>query len=250
VNASVTGSSGPRSSGSGAGRTQTSVAIDRLRADIVSGRFRPSEKLRVQPLAERYGFAASALREALSRLVTDGLVEVEDQRGFRVSPVSREDLLDLTETRVGIEGMALSLAIRHGDVAWESGIIGAFHRLSRSSRTADSSASGIPPWANAHREFHHSLIAACRSEWLLYFCGVLYEQSERYRLLVLYSKPQMRDTREEHEELMNVVIRRDIAGACALLDQHFRETTRLILEIDKTLGGPVAASSSAASDSP
>jgi len=218
-----------------AGRTQTSVAVDRLRSDIIAGRLRPTEKLRVQPLAARYGLSASALREALSRLVTDGLVDVEDQRGFRVAQVSREDLLDLTDTRVELECLALQRAIRHGDVAWESNIVAAFHRLSRASEQEaqdhPDNLTLLDELSTLHRNFHSSLIAACRSEWLLYFSSLLYEQSDRYRRLALYSAPQSRNTLEEHKALMDAAIRRDAPVACDLLGQHFHETTRIILSV-------------------
>ena len=80
-------------------------------------------------LMQRYGFSSSAVREALSRLVTDGLVEAVDQRGFRTTPASREQLIDITETRVTVESVALQRSIEHGDLAWESRIVAAFHRL-------------------------------------------------------------------------------------------------------------------------
>jgi len=218
-------------------RTQTSVAVEKLRAEIISGHLPPNEKLRVQFLTQRYGLAASSIREALSRLVTDGLVEVEDQRGFRVSPVSRDDLEDLTETRVGIESMALTRAIEYGDVAWESDVIGAYHRLSRCEEPTAPITPDAQHWAACHRDFHRSLIAACRSEWLLYFCDVLYEQSDRYRMLTIYLHTHPRNAPKEHEDLMNAVIRRDAPLACALLRAHFWETTRQILGVDEAIGG-------------
>jgi len=226
---------------SAAGRTQTSVAVERLRADIVAGRLRPQEKLRVQLLASRYGLAASALREALSRLVTDGLVDVEDQKGFRVAQVSRDDLLDLTDTRVEIECLALRRAIRNGDVAWESGIVAAFHRLSRSpeqeAQAHPEDSTLLDGMSDLHRDFHNSLIAACRSEWLLYFSGLLYELSERYRRLAVYVTPGSRNSLSEHEQLMETVIRRDSSKACKLLDEHLRETTRIILATEGAFDG-------------
>ena len=217
------------------------MAVDRLRADIVAGRLRPQEKLRVQLLATRYGLAASALREALSRLVTDGLVNVEDQRGFRVAKVSRDGLLDLTDTRVEIECLALRRAIKNGDVVWESGIVAAFHRLSRApeqeARAHPDDQTLVDGMSDLHREFHYSLIVACRSEWLLYFSGLLYELSERYRRLALYVTPDARNSLQEHEQLMETVIRRDASKACSLLDEHLRETTRIILATAGALDG-------------
>ncbi len=213
--------------------TQTTIAIERLRADIVSGRLRPNEKLRVQALAEHYGFAASALREALSRLVTDALVVAEDQRGFRVSPVSRDSLIELTEARVGIECLALRRAIEFGDVAWESTVIGAYHRLSRCTEMPDPSSGDMLQWSICHQDFHHALIAACRSKWLLYFSNLLYQQSERYRMLATLTRPKRkRNVPKEHEGLMNAVIERDAERACTLIAAHFHETTRLLLEAD------------------
>jgi len=213
--------------------TQTTIAIERLRADIVSGRLRPNEKLRVQALAEHYGFAASALREALSRLVTDALVVAEDQRGFRVSPVSRESLVELTDARVGIECLAIRRAIEFGDVAWESTVIGAYHRLSRCTEIPDPNSGDMLQWSTCHQDFHQALIAACRSKWLLYFSNLLYQQSERYRMLSTMTRPRRkRNVPKEHEELMNAVIDRDADRACALIEAHFQETTRLLLEAD------------------
>ena len=74
--------------------SQIEAAYRRLRDDIISGMLAPSEKLRIEHLRQRYGMGASALREALSRLVSDGLVECEAQRGYWVSPVSRAEPSD------------------------------------------------------------------------------------------------------------------------------------------------------------
>ena len=112
-------------------RSLTSLAYERLRDDILRGRLAPSERLRIQALSERYQIGATAIREALSRLTTDGLVDAEDQRGFTVAPVSREELLDLTQTRIEIEQTALRMAVANGDVEWESHLLSSFHRLSR-----------------------------------------------------------------------------------------------------------------------
>jgi DNA-binding GntR family transcriptional regulator len=221
-----------------AARTQTSIAIDKLRTDIITGKLRPNEKLRVQALAQRYGLAASALREALSRLVTDALVMAEDQRGFRVSPVSRGGLLDLTEARVGIECLALTRSIEYGDVAWESDVVGAYHRLSRCTETTRPDSPEAALWGTAHAEFHRTLIAACRSEWLMYFCALMYQQSDRYRLLATFSRAAgNRNPLAEHEAMMKAAIGRDAPRARELLSEHFRATTRRLLEAGAVQGG-------------
>src|SRR5882762_3128528 len=85
-------------------RTLTSAICERLRKDILSARLPPGQKLNVAHLSKGFGVSLAATREALSRLVADGLVQAADQRGFRVSPVSPADLRDVTQTRVATEG--------------------------------------------------------------------------------------------------------------------------------------------------
>lgn len=209
-------------------RSLTSAAFERLRSDILAGELLPAERLRIQALSERYEVGATAIREALSRLVAEGLVTIEDQRGSRVSPVSHGELLDLTRTRVRVEQIALRLAIEHGDVEWESRLLSAFHRLSRTP---------LPPpperdarWSAVHRRFHEALIDGCGSAWTLRLCRLLYDKSERYRNLAqLSTRDRPRDIGAEHRGLLDAVMARDADAACRLLHEHLTETTEIIL---------------------
>jgi GntR family transcriptional regulator, carbon starvation induced regulator len=210
-------------------KSLTSQAFERIRNDILLGTLRPNERLKIQALSDRYEIGATAVREALSRLVTDGLVDSEDQKGFCVAPVSKDDLIDLTETRIAIEGMAVRKAIAHGDLEWESQVLSSFHRLSRT--PPPTTIANHAAWALAHRQFHESLVAQCGSPWLLRLCGMLYDKSERYRNLAERStSPKERDTATEHRELMDAIaMERNADKAVALLGAHFRATTDVIL---------------------
>jgi DNA-binding GntR family transcriptional regulator len=210
-------------------KSLTSQAFERIRNDILLGTLRPNERLKIQALSERYEIGATAVREALSRLVTDGLVDSEDQKGFCVSPVSQEDLLDLTETRIAIEGMAVRKAIAHGDLEWEAQVLSSFHRLSRT--PPPTTIANHAAWALAHRQFHEALVAQCGSPWLLRLCGMLYDKSERYRNLAERStSPEERDTATEHRELMDAIaMQRNADKAVELMGAHFRATTDVIL---------------------
>jgi GntR family transcriptional regulator, carbon starvation induced regulator len=215
----------PASSGA---RSLTSLAFGQLRADILSGQLRPDERLRIQALSDRYRIGSTAIREALSRLVTDGFVESEDQRGFRVASVSREDLVDLTRTRIGMECMALAQSIERGGVEWESGLLSAFHRLSRT--PAPSSPDLVLAWADLHCGFHEALIGGCGSHWTLRLCRLLHDRSERYRNLAnRYTGDRGRDRVAEHRALMDAAMARDTASAQRLLTEHYSETTEIVL---------------------
>src|SRR3954465_7921078 len=99
-------------------RSLTSAVQGRLRADILSTRLLPGQKLHIAGLAKQFSVSLAAVGEALSRLVADGLVQASDQRGFRVSPVSAADLRDVTQTRTDIDGLALRRSIEPGAPAW------------------------------------------------------------------------------------------------------------------------------------
>jgi GntR family carbon starvation induced transcriptional regulator len=218
------------------GRNLASIVIERLRLDIVRCVFKPGEKLRIQSLCERYGINASAIREALSRLVTEELVEAVDHRGYRASSVSRDDLIDLTRTRISIECLAMSQSIQVGDAEWESQVLAAYHRLSKCAPPPVDRSPGSPqaPWELLHRQFHESLLAGCGSRWLLSICRALFEKSERYRHIADgYTTPLQRDALGEHQQLMEAVLGRNAAAACSMLESHFTETMQIILEQQK-----------------
>jgi GntR family carbon starvation induced transcriptional regulator len=137
------------------GQTVTTLVFERLRADILGVQFRPGEKLRFRELRARYGVGVSPLREALTRLAADGIVVLEDQRGFRVAPVSRADLEDLTRLRQQLETTALAQSIAEGDEEWEVKVMAAFHRLSKLPENEPGGGRVMnEQWARRHEEFH------------------------------------------------------------------------------------------------
>ena len=224
-------------------RSLTGLAFESIRADILSGVLKPDQRLRIQALSARYKIGTTGIREALSRLVTDGLVDSEDQRGFCVAPVSQEELVDLTRTRIQVEQLALRQAVAQGDVEWESNILSAFHRLSRVD--APTSPEKHATWTLAHQQFHEALVRGSASPWLLRLCALLYEKSERYRNLAeRQPDSQRRDIQVEHKALMDAVMAHDADRACALLEEHFWETTEIILK--SSFGAPAATRRKAA----
>src|SRR5690348_17777049 len=96
--------------------TIASQLVHRLREAIVSGDLRPGSKINLARVRERFDVSLSPLREALARLIADGLVEFEDNRGYRVAPVSLPNLAEVTCLRVEFECLALRHAMATGDV--------------------------------------------------------------------------------------------------------------------------------------
>jgi GntR family carbon starvation induced transcriptional regulator len=203
------------------GRTLIETAYATLRNEILSGALEPGAKLRTEELRARYDVSGSTIREALTRLLGEALVTSEGQRGFRVAPATLDDFRDLTEVRKLIETEALRQAIAVGGETWESDIVAAFYRLSKTEeRLRDDPVGASAEFEERNRDFHRALIAACPSPWLHRLNSLLYQQSERYRRLVVSKRAIPRDVHAEHQGIFDATLARDADLACKLAGEH------------------------------
>jgi DNA-binding GntR family transcriptional regulator len=218
------------------GRTLASNVFERLRHDILECRLRPGTRLPFADLRLRYGVGTSPLREALMRLASDGLVVLQDHRGFHVAPVSKAKLLDITFMRKEMETRALVLGIQNADEEWETRVGAAYHALTRRS-PPDRDGMLDPEWESRHRAFHFALVSGCGSEWLLRFRAILYDQWDRYRRLSIKYAKEDRDIEREHRELMQAALERDAEAATYLMNRHITTSTRALLEAHAAIIG-------------
>ncbi len=212
-------------------RTLNERVYNQLREDILSGRLTAGSRLPFARLHERYDAGTGTLREALARLVSDNLVVGEGQKGFSVSPISREDLEDITRLRCTLEAGALRDAIRRGDHAWEARVLAATHRLSRYHQGVRKGPPLLAPEGAAlHRSFHLVLFEACGSRWQRRVIEQLYDHSERYRRLSSIRQSPDRDSDAEHRAIADEVLARRPAAAATLLVQHIERTTHELVQ--------------------
>ena len=214
----------------GSGATLSTVLVQRLRQAILNGELAPGSKLRLEALRERLGMtlSRSPLREALSRLGAEGLVLIEDNRGYRVAPMSETNLLEVARLRVHMETLALREAIAKGSRQWEGEVVAALYRLTQSRRSDGMSAAQLEPWETEHRRLHMTLLNACGMPLLLAYCDSLHDLNDRYRRIFLATHPYDRDAAGEHRAIVDATLARDPDLACRLLTQHIERTTHNI----------------------
>ena len=209
--------------------TRATNVYDRLRGDLLGGELEPGAKLAIEALAERYEASATPLREALNRLVSDGLVERREQRGFVVAGISAEDLAEITKTRCWLEEIALRESIAAHSTAWEEALVLAHHRLARTPRSlSESRFEDNPEWEPMHRAFHRALIGGCGSRWLLSFCEQLADQHHRYRRLSAPRAFAKRGVKSEHQQLVEAALEGRVDEAVDLLRAHYQRTEKII----------------------
>ncbi|PQZ53499.1 MULTISPECIES: GntR family transcriptional regulator [unclassified Microbacterium] len=216
-----------------ASRTRQEEVYRLLRADILSGRVQPGERLAFAALCDRFSVSVGAVREALQRLAEQSLVRSEPQRGFVVMPLSEADLRDLTEARVHIETLTLRQAIRDGDLDWEGRLVAVHHRLAVTPVYAPGHPDRLSEaWAEVHNEFHGVLLAGCRNPRLTEIANHLRASAELYRRwsVPLSDRTHPRDIPAEHAAIVDAVLARDAELASRRLAEHIETTTRLLLE--------------------
>ena len=214
--------------------TRATNLYDQLRADLLGGELEPGAKLAIEALAERYQVSATPLREALNRLVSDGLVDRREQRGFVVAGISLQDLAEITQTRCWLEERALRESIAARTTAWEEALVLAHHRLAKTPRSLSVDRfQDNPDWEPLHRAFHRALISGCGSRWLLAFCDQLADQHHRYRRLSAPRAFAKRKVKSEHQQLLEAALAGRADEAVRLLHAHFERTARIIRDDPK-----------------
>ena len=207
------------------GPTLASTVAERLRAAIIAGEIAPGSKVNIDRVRDHLGVSLSPLREALSRLYSEGFLTFQDNRGYRVAPVSDDDLRQIVKLRVHLEPLALRESIQHGDLEWEKLVRLRLEELRASPRDPDPKDSrAVEIWEQAHRNFHSALLSACDMPLLLQFTQTLHDLNDRYRRLFLAAPYPHRDTLAEHIELATAAVERRRNDAIALLKRHIEKT--------------------------
>lgn len=212
------------------GETQTDIAYQNLRSDILSGALTAGSSLQFAQLRESYGHSMGVLREALTRLAAEGLAVKKSQHGFRVIGLSLKDLNDLTDSRILIETEVFRDAIKNGDLDWETGVVSAHHKLERTEKHLDGDPKTVTEaWALAHQAFHVSLISAATNDRLKAYAESLRASAELYRRWSMPFEIEPRDVDAEHRTLRDLAIARDPVAAGEVLVQHLSFTRDLIV---------------------
>ena len=204
------------------GSTVGSSTYQRIKRDIIFGDLAPASKLKLDALRERYSASMSTLRETLNRLSSEGFVAAEEQRGFFVTSVSREDLIEIANLRVLLECHAARLSINNGDTEWEGNLVAAHHKLHlMEQRMLSGDTSQKEDWKRYDWTFHLAMIEACGSANLLSLHSILYDKYLRYQNLVLTYRGQ--EAVDEHRAMFEAALARRADEAADVLQTHIEK---------------------------
>lgn len=194
-----------------------------LKAGILDGTFEPGSPLVEVQLAEWCGVSRTPVREALTRLEQDGLIQRSD-RGYVVKARSPEEIFDIYEVRVVLEALASRTAAeRHTRVD----LLRLEHALNAWEKATGRSDPSEQQKRN--QEFHRAVWAASHSEPLIDLLERLSLHLSRYPATTLTAPGRRESSLEEHRQLLDAIRGRDADGAAELATSHF--TTALDIRL-------------------
>ena len=199
-----------------------------LREAVLRGGFAPRQALKPQELATHHGVSLAVAREALLRLVGEGLADRLPNRGFTVPDTGDDRWQQIAETRAVLEPAALALAVDRGDLEWEAAVRAAHHRLAGTpyfDREGDAHVSDT--WSEAHRVFHRTLLSGCGNAVLMETFDRLWTAGELARRWSARSDPS-RNAAGEHRAIEEAVLARDADRSAALLRAHVLRTAHIL----------------------
>ncbi len=201
---------------------------ERLQEEILDGRLSPGLKINISSLKKEYQVSLAPLREALSRLASKGLLDFEQNKGFKVPEVSEQELRDLYEINAHLEALALEQAMDRGGAGWEEEIVASLFQLGKAeSRTPNPD---YEEWRAADNRFHDALIAGC-SPFLIELRKQAHLKTVRYvRIAFGNALCKMPKFSHDHKALADAVLKRDKNKAIELMKSHFREGCELVFK--------------------
>ncbi|MFD5840930.1 GntR family transcriptional regulator [Streptomyces chartreusis] len=206
-----------------------------LRDAILRGDHAPGDPLKPQDLAKEQGVSLAVVREALVRVVGEGLADRLPNRGFAVPAVSDRRWQEIAEARRTVEPVVLRMSIERGDVDWEARVRAAHHRLARTpAYLPEEGEYYTSAWSEAHRVFHRTLLEGCGNPVLLETFDRMWTASELARRWSALRTPG-RDGVLEHRRLEEAALARDADTAAEVLIRHLTQTA-------DALADPTAAS--------
>ena len=186
----------------------------RLREDLLAGRFQPGERLKIRDLANQWGTSPMPVRAALQRLVAEGALEGEAQRSLRVPLMTRERFLQILQVRLSLEGLAAESASGRLDEQALEGLEGCLRRMEDALRRRE-----VQAYLEANSEFHLTLYRACGNPVLLRLIETLWLQVGPFFNRLFTEADLSLRLNDFHEDALEALRRGDGPAARAAIEQ-------------------------------
>lgn len=217
-------------------RSTVEIVSDELRSAIRYGSLEAGSQLGEVELAARLGVSRGPLREAMQRLVQEGLLRSEPHRGLFVVELDEHDVADVYRARLAIERAACQLIMRDNREAAAAALTAALRDLTKAARRRDKVAI-----SDADQAFHEALVRASGSPRLVRMADTLLVETRMCLHALQDHYPEPAELVEEHRALVEAVAASDEPLLLRLIEEHMTESIDRLAPADDP--GPDAAAS-------
>ncbi len=196
-----------------------------IKQQIVDEKLSPGHWFVERELCAAYGLSRTPIREILWKLMSDGFLEQEPNRGFVVRKLGLEQIFEVFQAREAVEGMAARLACSKGNESFRSTLREMMEKLNKLDAEADPARGSV-----LGRQLHGAILEAARNRIMV---GI-YENLKNLSILtsnITRKSPNIEKvSKEVHLLLIDALLEQDEEKCERLMREHLRDTCRQIVE--------------------
>ncbi len=195
-----------------------------LRADIASGQIDAGERLDETKLADRFSVSRTPVREALNRLVAQGILVSNGRRGVRVTEYTREELAHMFEAMHEIEALCAGMAAKRLTLLARASIEAAQAECIKTAEAND-----LPGFLRANETFHLTIYQATKNPFIFDLASGFRQRTGPFRAQKFSTAEDLIASARSHEEIIKHLFSTDSVAAASEMGQHMKDTFMSIL---------------------
>lgn len=224
----------PAEQDAGPGSSRVTDAYDAIKEAILNNVFAPGHQGSEQEIALRLGMSRTPVHEALIRLQEEGLVRVLPKRGVIVCPLTPDDMREVYDVIIALEGTAAAL-LAGQDKSARQRVSSLLDGLNADMKSA-LGRNDLEAWAKADNLFHRTLIDECGNGRLARLANTIMDQSHRARMMTLRLRARPDRSFKEHLSIASAIKRGDADEASVAATRHRRQARDQLLPLLNQLG--------------
>jgi DNA-binding GntR family transcriptional regulator len=189
--------------------------MERIRRRILSGEFAPNQRLIESELCQDYNASRLVVRIALQNLASDGLVELQKNRGARVRAISREEAIEIVEVRKALEGLSAARAAQLATAADRAEL----EEIAAEMRTAVESGA-VLNYAQLSSRLHEAIQRISNNQTCAKMLDRLNAQMVRHQFSLILQPGRAAVSLGYHEQVVQAISRADSVEAEKAMRQH------------------------------
>lgn len=201
-------------------QTITNAAYERIKSDILSGKYKPGEHLREKDLCDDLQVSRTPVRDALVRLGQEGLVVLKPHKGVFVRKFTKKNIQDYYQTRAILEGLGAKLAAKHVTESSKEQLLSIIEKMKETLYKSDQVTEGNEAIIKLNNSFHDYVFEIANNEVLDQMRKTLAYPIALIRSTSWISKSRRLETLKEHDNIAKAIVNEDEEKARKLAEQH------------------------------